>query len=142
MDYRKQSHAVYYTRYHIVISTKYRRKILKAGVGDYLHKIVFDISRLHPDIEIVEANTDIDHMHLLLSIPPKYSVSDVVKHIKANTGRKMREKFPHLDKVYWGMRGIWSVGYFVSTVGVHESTIRKYIEQQGQEDSGQAKLGL
>ena len=97
MDFSKQAHAVYYTRYHIVISTKYRRKIFKAGVGDYLQKIVFDVSRLHPDIEIVEVDTDVDHIHLLMSIPPKYSVSEVVRDIKANTGRKMREKFPHLD---------------------------------------------
>ena len=142
MDYRKQSHAVYYTRYHIVVSTKYRRKILKAGVGDYLKKVVLQVSRIHPDIEVVEVNTDVDHMHLLLSIPPKYSVSEVVRIVKANTGRKVREKFPHLDKVYWGVTGIWSVGYFVSTVGVHESTIRNYIEMQGKEDSGQAELGL
>ena len=142
MDYRKQSHAVYYTRYHIVVSTKYRRKILKAGVGDYLKKVVLQVSRIHPDIEVVEVNTDVDHMHLLLSIPPKYSVSEVVRRVKANTGRKVREKFPHLDKVYWGVTGIWSVGYFVSTVGVHESTIRNYIEMQGKEDSGQAELGL
>ena len=87
-------------------------------------------------------NRDVDHMHMLMSTPPKYSVSDVVKHINANTGRRMCKKFPHLDKVYWGMSRIWSVGYFVSTVGVHESTIRKYIEQQGQEDNGQEKLGL
>ena len=142
MDYRKQSHAVYYARYHIVVSTKYRRKILKAGVGDYLKKVVLQVSRIHPDIEVLEVNTDVDHMHLLLSIPPKYSVSEVVRIVKANTGRKVREKFPHLDKVYWGVTGIWSVGYFVSTVGVHESTIRNYIEMQGKEDSGQAELGL
>ena len=62
MDYRKQSHAVYYTRYHIVVSTKYRRKILKAGVGDYLKKVVLQVNRIHPDIEVVEVNTDVDHI--------------------------------------------------------------------------------
>ena len=60
--------------------------------------------------------------------------------IKAKTGVKMGEKFPFLDKVYWGMGGIWSIGYFVSTVGVNEETIRKYVQMQGREDSGQAKL--
>jgi putative transposase len=54
----------------------------------------------------------------------------------------MREKFPFLNKVYWGSDGIWSIGYFISTVGVNEATIRRYIEQQGQEDSGQAQLEL
>jgi putative transposase len=142
MDYRKQAHAVYYTRYHIVVSTKYRRKILKAGVGEYLKKVVLQVSKVHPDMEVLEVKSDVDHMHLLMSIPPKYSVSEVVTIMKANTGRKLREKFPYLDKVYWGVKGIWSTGYFVSTVGVNESTIRRYVRMQGEEDSGQAKLGL
>jgi putative transposase len=140
MEYRKQAHAVYYAQYHIIISTKYRRKILKKGVGDYLKKIVRQISKHHPEIEVLEVNTNLDHVHILISIPPKYSVSHVVKVIKANTAQKMRKEFLFLDEVYWGIKGIWSIGYFVSTVGVDEEVIRKYIEMQGIEDSGQAKL--
>jgi putative transposase len=140
MDYRKQSHSVYYTRYHLVLSTKYRRRILKGGIGQYLNKRIFGISERNPDIEIIEANTDVDHVHILLSIPPKYSVSEVVRMIKANTGSAMRKKFPWLDKVYWGVGGIWSIGYFVSTAGINEETVKRYIEMQGKEDSGQAKL--
>ncbi len=140
MDYKKQSHSVYYTRYHLVISTKYRRKVLKAGIGEYLKKMIIGIGERNPEIEIIEVNTDQDHVHVLLSIPPKYAVSEVVRMIKANTGDKMRKKFPWLDKVYWGVEGIWSIGYFVSTAGINEETIRRYIEMQGQEDSGQAKL--
>jgi putative transposase len=140
MEYRKQAHAVYYTQYHVVVSTKYRRKILKEGVGEYLKKLILEIGKSHPDIEIMEVNTDLDHVHFLVSIPPKYSVSEVVGKVKANTGRKMRKKFKFLDQVYWGVEGIWSIGYFVSTVGINESVIRKYIENQSQEDSGQAKL--
>ena len=68
------------------------------------------------------------------------SISDVVKSIKAKTGLYMRRKFPFLDKVYWDKGGIWSGGYFVSTVGISESTIRKYIEMHSKEDSGQALL--
>ena len=140
MEYSKQAHSVYYTRYHLVISTKYRRKILRAGFGEYLNSLVIGIGKQSPEIEIIEVNTEDDHMHLLLSIPPKYSVSEVVKKIKAKTGVAMRKKFPFLDKVYWGVGGIWSIGYFVSTVGVNEATIRKYVQFQGKEDSGQAKL--
>ena len=98
------------------------------------------IGRQIPEIEIMEVNTDKNHVHMLLSIPPKLSVSEVVKEIKAKTGLYMRRKFSFLDKVYWGQGGIWSRGYFVSTVGISESTIRKYIEMQGKEDSGQALL--
>lgn len=142
MEYQKQAHAVYYTRYHVVVSTKYRRKIFKEGVGEYLKEIMFDITEHHPDLQMIEVNTDIDHVHFLMSIPPKYSVSEVVGSIKANTGRKMRKRFKFLDEVYWGVEGIWSIGYFVSTVGINESVIRKYIENQAKEDSGQAKLEL
>ena len=140
MECKKQGHSVYYIRYHLVIATKYRRKILKDGFGEYLKKLMLGIGRQLPEIEIIEVNTDKDHVHMLLSIPPKFSISEVVKELKAKTGLRMRRKFPFLDKVYWGKGGIWSRGYFVSTVGVSESTIRKYIEMQGKEDSGQALL--
>ena len=140
MDYKKQGHSVYYIRYHLVIATKYRRKILKDGFGEYLRKLVVGIGMQIPEIEIIEINMDKDHVRMLLSIPPKLSVSEVVKEIKAKTGLYMRRKFPFLDKVYWGKGGIWSRGYFVSTVGISEATIRKYIEMQGKEDSGQALL--
>ncbi len=142
MEYRRQGHSVYYAKYHIVISTKYRRKIFKGGMGEYLKEAILDIQKHKPEITIEEVNTDEDHMHVLVSIPPKYPVSHVVNLLKSNTGRKMREKFKFLDKVYWGNEGIWSIGYFVSTVGINEETIRKYIEYQGTEDSGQAKLEL
>jgi len=142
MRYLKQSHAVYYTRYHIVISTKYRRKVLKKGMGEYLKRKVRQVSKFHPEIKIIEVNTNIDHMHMMISIPPKMSVSSVVRLIKTNTGKAMREHFPFLNKVYWGVEGIWSIGYFVSTVGISEEVIQKYIEMQGREDSGQAQLEL
>ena len=140
MEFSKQGHSVYYTRYHLVISTKYRRKILRDGFGKYLKKLLLGIGRQNPELEILEVNTDVAHVHLLVSIPPKLSVSKVVKILKAKTGLGMRRKFPFLDKVYWGVGGIWSIGYFVSTVGIAEETIRKYVQMQGQEDSGQAKL--
>jgi len=102
--------------------------------------LVIGIGRQIPEMEIIEVNTDKDHIHILLSIPPKMSVSEVVKSIKAKTGLYMRRKFPFLDKVYWDNSGIWSRGYFVSTVGISEEIIKKYIEMQGKEDSGQALL--
>jgi putative transposase len=140
MGYKKQGHCVYYTRYHLVIATQYRRKILKEGFGEYLKSMIIGIGKQTPEIEVIEVNTDSDHVHILFSIPPKISISDVVKMVKAKTGLRMRNKFPFLDKVYWAKSGIWSRGYFVSTVGISESTIRKYIEMQGKEDSGQALL--
>jgi putative transposase len=142
MKYNRTGHAVFYIRYHLVISTKYRRKIFKDGMATYLKLLVQDVQRFHPEIVIHKVNTDIDHAHILLSIAPKLAVSQAVSLIKANTARDMRKKFPFLSKVYWGNDGIWSVGYFISTVAVNESIIKRYIEQQGREDSGQATLEL
>ena len=107
-------------------------------MATYLKPKVREVQRHHPEIVIHEVNTDIDHMHILVSVAPKMALSQAVSLIKANTARDMRKKFPSLDKVYWGFDGIWSIGYFISTAGVNESTIRRYIEQQGREDSGQA----
>ena len=137
MEYSKQGHCVYYTRYHIVIATKYRRKIFTAGIKEYLIEILKRIPRYYPELVLVEINGEADHLHLLISIPPKMSVSQAVNVIKVNTAREIRRKFDFLDRVYWGNTGIWSTGYFVSTVGINEQIIQRYIEQQGQDDIGQ-----
>ena len=79
IEYKKQSQCVCYIRYHIVISTKYRRKIIVKGVKDYLLTKVEEIRRIYPEVMIVEANTEAEHLHVLVSIPPKMSVSDFVR---------------------------------------------------------------
>ena len=107
-----------------------------------MKRCIKGITRLYPEIHVEEANTDEDHVHLLLSIPPKMAVSRVVNMLKSNTGRMMRKKFTFLSKLYVKSEGIWSTGYFVSTVGVNEAVVRKYIEYQGKEDRGQAQLEL
>ena len=140
MKYRKQGHAVYCTQYHIVLCSRYRRKIFRAHLGEYLKQCVKGISRVYPDIVIKEANCDEDHIHLLMVIPPKRAVSWVVNVLKANTARLMRKKYEFLKYQYGKKAGIWSAGYFVSTVGVDEDVIANYIKYQGKEDQGQAKL--
>ena len=139
---RRQSNAIYFCEYHLVFPTKYRYKIFNKGVFAYLEDILKRIKDYYPEIDIIEINHDIDHIHLLISIPPKLSVGKVVGIIKANTSRALRDKFDYLKKLYWGTNAIWSEGYFVSTVGVNEKTIKNYIKQQGSEDLGQAKLEL
>lgn len=138
----KSAHTIYKTQYHIVFTTKYRRKIFVKGVDSYLRLKLLEIRKYYPDWDYIEIGIDKDHIHLHIVIPPKYSVSNVVNIIKANTSREMREKFKFLEKVYWGGKGIWSVGYFVSTVGINEDIIKKYVELQGKEDTGQAELAL
>jgi len=133
MDYKKQGHCVYYTRYHLVISTKHRHKILKDGFAEYLKSTIISVGSQIPGVEIIEVNSDSDHVHILLSIPPRISISDVVKILKAKTSLNMRNKFPLLDK---DKNGFWSRGYSVSTVGISESTTSKYIQMQGKEHTG------
>lgn len=137
MEYSKQGHCVYYAKYHLVFATKYRRKIIKEGVKGYLEDLLKRISEYYPELRFDEINGEEDHLHLCVSIPPKMSVSKAVNIIKSNTSREIKQKFAFVKRAYWGTDGMWSDGYFVSTVGVNEQIIRKYIERQGQEDSGQ-----
>ena len=142
MRLRKQAHTVYKTQYHIVFVTKYRRKIITRGVGQYVKVIFQEIRKFRPDIDIIEVGMDKDHVHLYMVIPPKYAVSEVVRMLKFNSAKKMKAKFPFLRKVYWGTKSVWSTGFFVSTVGVNEQTIQNYVRMQGKEDFGQAELEL
>ena len=141
-EYRKQAHAVYHCKYHLVLPTKYRRKIFNEGVFAYLQAKLHEINKYYPEIRFEKSNHDHDHLHLLVSIPPKFSVGGVIRIIKANTSRGLKQKFPFLKEIYWGTDGIWSEGYFVSTTGVNEEIIRKYLDKQSAEDTGQAKLAL
>jgi len=128
--------------YHIVWIPKYRRRILNPGVSDYLVKLFPKALALMPGCEIVEHSIQVDHIHLVVVIPPKYAVSDVVGRIKGVTSSRMREKFGWLKKIYWKENIVWSPGYFVSTVGVDEDKILRYVQWQERQDSGQAKLEL
>lgn len=95
----------------------------------------------YPEIDIMEYGYEGDHVHFLISIPPKVSVGSVVRILKSNSARWLKEKFAeYLRKVYWGTSSIWSAGYFVSTVGRDEAVIRAYIEHQGKEDEGRTKF--
>ena len=140
MEIRLSGHGAYRTEYHIIWIPKYRRRVLNPGIRGYLAKLFPKVLRSLPGCEIIEKNIQADHIHLLMSIPPKYAVSDVVGRIKGITSSNLRKKFSWLKKVYWKENIVWSPGYFVSTVGVDEEKIIKYIRWQASQDSGQAKL--
>lgn len=140
--FKKQSNCVYHCTYHLILCTKYRRKIFNDGVFAYMKAILKELPAHYPEVEILEINHDEDHVHLLLWIPPKMAIGKVVTILKSNTARHLKKKFPFLKEVYWGTDGIWSDSYFVSTVGVNEDIIRRYIEHQGREDAGQHQLKL
>ena len=136
----KAAHSVYRTQYHIVWVTRYRRKILTKGVKEYLETKLQEVRKYYPDWEYMAIGIDIDHVHLHMVIPPKYAVSMVVETLKKNTARELNKKFRFLKKVYWDNGGIWSTGFFVSTVGITEGIVRKYVQMQEKEDAGQTKF--
>jgi putative transposase len=125
-----------------VLVTKYRRKIFNEGIFAYMKIKLDEIREHYPLIDSKTVNHDSDHIHLLISIPPTMAVGSAVRIIKSNTSGSLKQKFPFIKKVYWGTDGVWSDGYFVSTVGINEEIIKRYIEQQGREDAGQAVLEI
>ena len=108
-----------------------------AGVQEYLTKTLqTSIIDHYPDVYLLELNIQEDHVHLLIEIPPKYAVSIVVGTLKGVTSKLMREHFEYLRRA----PALWSVGFFVSTVGINESIIRRYIQYQQKQERGQAEL--
>ena len=142
METRLSGHGVYRTEYHVVWIPKYRRRILNPGVRGYVSKLFSKVLRGMLGCEIVEQNIQVDHIHLLMVVPPKYAVSKVIGQMKQYTASQLREKFTWLEKVYWKERVVWSPGYFVSTFGLDEKQITEYVKWQAHQDSGQAKLEL
>ena len=142
MEFVHISHCVYFCDYHIVLVTKYRKAVFNEGIFAYFEKKLAEITEHYPLIKFGAINHDKDHMHFLISIPPTMSVGKAVGIIKQNTAREMKQKFPFLKQVYWGSEGVWSDGYFVSTVGINEEVIKAYIESQGQKDTGQTKFEI
>lgn len=136
-EYRRTSHSVYLCDYHIVFPTKYRYSVITTELWEYLYGKLIEVTEHYPKIYLKEANHDKDHIHLLISIPPQMSVGSVIRLLKTNTARQIKEKFPILKKQYWGTDSLWSEGYFVSTVGITTETIKRYIENQGDLDAGQ-----
>ena len=136
----KAAHSVYRTQYHIAWVTRYRRKILNEAVAGYLETKLQEARKYYPDWEYIAIGIDVDHVHLHMVIPPKYAVSTVVETLKKNTSRELSKKFRFFKQVYWDNEGIWSKGFFVSTVGINEGIIRKYVQMQEKEDTGQTKF--
>ena len=132
------SHSKWMCKYHIVFIPKYRRKII-------YHKLRIDIQKYIKDlckwkgVEILEGHMMADHVHLLLSIPPKISISSFMGYLK---GKSAMMIFEHHGELRYKLdrRNFWATGYYVSTVGLNEATIRKYIKEQEKEDIIEDKL--
>ncbi|TXK94635.1 IS200/IS605 family transposase, partial [Methylococcaceae bacterium HT1] len=114
--FQKLSHVVWFCQYHIVFVPKYRYKILKGDLGRYVYQSIYAHTE-RAGCEVIELNVQADHVHLLVKIPPKVSVSNLVGRVKGKTAIQAFQKFPSLrTKKYWGNH-FWSAGYCVDTVG-------------------------
>ena len=134
------SHSKWLCKYHIIFTPKYRRKIIYNKYRESIRDIIKSLCS-YKGIEILEGHLMPDHVHLLLSIPPKYSVSSVMGYLKGKSSLMIFERHANL-KYQFGNRHFWSIGYYVSTVGLNEATIRKYIQDQEKEDILHDKLGI
>ena len=143
MEIRVLNHSAYRTEYHIVWVTKYRHRVLNpANFKKRVEEVIKDVVGRIVGVEIVELNAQPEHVHIVAIIPPKYAVAKVIDILKSQSAKVMRKEIAWFDKPYYDTSSFWSVGYFVSTIGLNEEMIRNYVKYQKKQDSGQAKLEL
>jgi len=132
--YRKQSHVIYKCDYHIVWVPKYRYRVLKGAIKELVTQdIVLLCDR--KSCEVIELNVQEDHVHLLVSVPPKVSISTLMGVLKGKLAIKLFKSYPSFkQKPYWGNH-FWARGYFVNTVGLDEEMIKKYVKYQEKEEN-------
>ena len=139
-DTSSLSHTRWNCQYHIVFVPKYRRKVifakLRSDIGKYLRRLC-----MYKGVEIVEAHAAVDHIHMLLKIPPKMSISSFMGYLKGKSSLMIFEEHANL-KYRYGSRHFWAAGYYVSTVGLNKKTIQNYIKNQTIEDQIKDKRSL
>ena len=134
------SHTKWHCKYHIVFTPKYRRKVIynqyRSSLGEIFHRLCS-----YKGVEIIEGHLMPDHVHMLVSIPPRISVSSFMGYLKGKSALMMFDKHANL-KYKFGNRHFWAEGYYVSTVGLNEATIKKYIQEQENHDIALDKLSV
>ena len=140
LDTNSLAHTKWECKYHIVFAPKYRRQIIygkiKADIGQMLRKLCE-----YKGIEIIEAEACKDHIHMLVSIPPKFSVAQIMGYLKGKSSLMIFEKYANL-KYKYGNRHFWCRGYYVSTVGANKKAIQEYIRNQLQEDYSDDQMSI
>ncbi len=132
-QFKKLAHSLYECKYHVVFCPKYRYKILQDEVRQYVTQQIYRLCSQNDKIEVLEVNVQADHVHIVLSIPPKYAISELMGFLKGKLALRLFDRYPALRKRYWGQH-VWSRGYCVSTVGLDEERIRKYVKWQTKKD--------
>lgn len=132
MDINSLAHTKWECKYHIVFAPKYRRQVIYKEIRKDIGMILGTLCR-RKGVEIIEAECCPDHIHMLVRIPPKYSVSEVVGYLKGKSSLMIFEKHANL-KYKYGNRHFWCRGYYVDTVGKNTAAIKEYIQKQLKED--------
>lgn len=130
--YESLSHSVFECKYHVVFIPKYRRKVLYGSLRPHLGKVFRQLAQ-QKECRVEEGHLMPDHVHMLLSIPPKYAVSQVVGYMKGKSAIHVARTYAERKRNFVGQH-FWARGYFVSTVGRDEEAIRQYIRNQEKED--------
>ena len=140
LDTDSLSHTTWNCKYHIVFAPKYRRQVIygkiKADIGNILRKLCE-----YKGVEIIEAEACPDHIHMLVSIPPKYSVSQIMGYLKGKSSLMIFDRHANL-KYKYGNRQFWCKGYYVDTVGRNKKAIQQYIKKQLKEDIASDQINL
>ena len=132
LDVSSLAHTKWNCKYHIVFAPKFRRKVIYGKIKEDIGKMLRKLCE-YKGIEILEAEACPDHIHMLITIPPKYSVSQIMGYLKGKSSLMIYEKYANL-KYKYGNRHFWCRGYYVDTVGKNEKKIQEYIQKQLQED--------
>ena len=140
-DTNSLSHTSYRCKYHIVIVPKYRRLIIYNKLKRDIIEILILLINRFKDVELIEGQACPDHIHMLLEIPPKYSISEFMGQLKSKSTLMIFDRHANL-KYKFGNRYFWAKGYFVDTVGKNEKRIREYIQNQLQEDKLYDQMSL
>lgn len=137
--FRRLSHVIWCCEYHIVWVPKYRYRILSGAIASELRKTI-EVYSGRLGCEVVELNIQVDHVHLLIKVPPKRSISEIMGYLKGKTAIQVFRQFPDLkQKPYWGNH-FWARGYCVDTVGLNHDKIQKYVRFQEKEEIRQGPL--
>ncbi len=133
MRIRSLNHSTYQHQYHIVWGTRYHREILKDYTREPLAISIKKTLEKYPTLYLIKVNVGGTHVHIQLEIPPNIPVCKAVQVIKQNSSIHLKKRFKYIRELY--LEGsIWSVGYFSSTIGLNEEIIKRYIDQQGDDD--------
>ena len=132
-QFKRLSHTIYECKYHVVFCPKYRQRIFDEAIGEYTRQQVYELCRQKEQVEVLELNIQPDHIHLVVSVAPKYAISEFMGYLKGKLALRLFHQYEQLGKRYWG-RHLWTRGYCVSTIGLDEDKIRKYVKWQEQKE--------